>query len=96
MKTVSLDKVSKIKLGIEGIKGVHKQIPISKDDGTPSLTNQQNHWCSSAPFPTNTSSQGFSPSVLEDCHANALSFDVHVDSNDGGKVTCQRARSGLA
>jgi quercetin dioxygenase-like cupin family protein len=37
MKTVSLDKVPRIKLDIEGVKGVHKQIPISRDDGTSSF-----------------------------------------------------------
>ena len=37
MKTISLDKVPQKKLAMEGIKGVHKQVPISRDDGTPSF-----------------------------------------------------------
>jgi len=38
MHLSSLEKAEKIKLGIEGAKGVCKQIPISKADGTPTFS----------------------------------------------------------
>ncbi len=37
MKIISLDQVPKMKLDMEGAKGVHKQVAISRDDGTPSF-----------------------------------------------------------
>ena len=38
MKITSLDQVEKTKMMMEGAKDVWKQIPISKADGTPSLS----------------------------------------------------------
>ena len=35
MKIISLDKVKKAKVTMEGARDVFKQIPISKDDGSP-------------------------------------------------------------
>jgi len=35
MKVTRLDKIEKIKANMEGAKNVYKQIPISKDDGSP-------------------------------------------------------------
>ena len=35
MKITSLDKVEKIIPNMEGAKGLYKQVPISKDDGSP-------------------------------------------------------------
>ena len=35
MKITSLDKVEKIKVSMEGAKDVWKQVPISRDDGSP-------------------------------------------------------------
>jgi len=35
MKISGLDKVEKIKVNMEGAKNVYKQVPISKDDGSP-------------------------------------------------------------
>ena len=37
MKIISLDQVPKMKLDMQGTKGVHKQVSISRDDGTPSF-----------------------------------------------------------
>jgi len=37
MKIISLDQVPKLKLDMMGTKGVHKQVSISRDDGTPSF-----------------------------------------------------------
>lgn len=38
MHVISLGKVEKKKVDLEGAKGVQKQIPISKADGTPSYS----------------------------------------------------------
>lgn len=38
MHLSSLEKAKKIKLDMEGAKGVYKQIPISKEDGTPTFS----------------------------------------------------------
>jgi quercetin dioxygenase-like cupin family protein len=38
MKITHLDKVEKTEIIIEGAKGVWKQIPISKSDGTPAFS----------------------------------------------------------
>jgi quercetin dioxygenase-like cupin family protein len=38
MKITSLDKIEKTKMNMEGAKEAYKQIPISKADGTPSLS----------------------------------------------------------
>ena len=38
MKTISLDRVAKSKMAMEGAKDVYKQLPISKADGTPSFS----------------------------------------------------------
>jgi len=38
MKINSISKVEKVKLNIEGAKDTYKQIPISKNDGTPSFS----------------------------------------------------------
>jgi len=38
MKTCSLDEVKKVKPNMEGAEGIHKQVPISKDDGSPSFS----------------------------------------------------------
>ena len=35
MKIISLDKVEKIAVDMEGVMGAFKQVPISKDDGAP-------------------------------------------------------------
>ena len=35
MKTTTLEKLEKIKVTMEGAKDVWKQVPISKDDGSP-------------------------------------------------------------
>ncbi len=35
MKIVSLDELEKTKPDMEGAKGIYKQVPISKDDGSP-------------------------------------------------------------
>ena len=35
MKITCLDKITKIKVTLEGAKDVWKQVPISKDDGSP-------------------------------------------------------------
>jgi quercetin dioxygenase-like cupin family protein len=35
MKISSLDKIEKIKVNMEGAKEVYKQVPISKQDGSP-------------------------------------------------------------
>ena len=37
MKMCSLDEVKKIKPDMEGAAGIYKQVPISKDDGSPSF-----------------------------------------------------------
>jgi len=37
MKITSLDKVGKENPNMEGAKGVYKQVPISKEDGSPSF-----------------------------------------------------------
>ena len=37
MKISSLDKVKKVKPDMEGAEGIYKQVPISKDDGSPSF-----------------------------------------------------------
>jgi quercetin dioxygenase-like cupin family protein len=37
MKTIRLDETSKIKMQMEGAEKVFKQVPISKNDGTPSF-----------------------------------------------------------
>jgi quercetin dioxygenase-like cupin family protein len=38
MKITSLDKVEKTKMAMEGAKNTYKQIPISKSDGTPTVS----------------------------------------------------------
>jgi len=38
MHISSLDKVKKIKPDMDGAKGVYKQIPISREDGTPTFS----------------------------------------------------------
>jgi len=38
MKISGLDKVEKIKVNMEGAKNVYKQVPISKDDGSPAFS----------------------------------------------------------
>ncbi len=38
MKITSLDKVERTEMTMEGAKGVWKQIPISKSDGTPAFS----------------------------------------------------------
>ena len=38
MRITSLEKVKKIKPDMEGASGVFKQIPISREDGTPSFS----------------------------------------------------------
>jgi len=38
MKIISLDKVNKVKPYMEGADGIYKQVPISKDDGSPSFS----------------------------------------------------------
>ena len=38
MHISSLDKVKKIKPDMEGAEGVYKQIPISREDGTPTFS----------------------------------------------------------
>jgi quercetin dioxygenase-like cupin family protein len=38
MKTIQLDQVAKSIMTMEGAKDVYKQLPISKADGTPSLS----------------------------------------------------------
>ena len=38
MKITSLDKVEKMKVSMEGAKDVWKQVPISRDDGSPMFT----------------------------------------------------------
>ncbi len=35
MKVTSLDKVSKSKVDMEGAKNAYRQVPLSKDDGSP-------------------------------------------------------------
>ena len=35
MKTVNLDRIEKIKVAMEGARDVYKQLPLSKNDGTP-------------------------------------------------------------
>ena len=37
MKISSLDKAEKVKLNMEGAEGIYKQVPISKNDGSPSF-----------------------------------------------------------
>ena len=38
MKISNLEQCPKIKPNMEGAKGVYKQVPISKDDGTPTFS----------------------------------------------------------
>lgn len=38
MKITSLDKVKKIEMNMEGAHNVRKQVPLSKDDGTPTYS----------------------------------------------------------
>jgi quercetin dioxygenase-like cupin family protein len=38
MKITSLDKVEKTIPDMEGAQGIHKQVPISKDDGSPAFS----------------------------------------------------------
>jgi len=38
MKISSLDKVEKIKADMEGAKDVYKQLPISRQDGSPNFS----------------------------------------------------------
>jgi quercetin dioxygenase-like cupin family protein len=38
MYVTSLDKVEKTIIGMEGAKGVHKQIPLSRKDGAPTFS----------------------------------------------------------
>lgn len=38
MKVISLDQVEKVKVDLEGAKGASKQVPISANDGTPTLS----------------------------------------------------------
>lgn len=38
MKVTSLDKVAKVKVDEEGAKKVYKQVPLSKDDGSPTFS----------------------------------------------------------
>ncbi|MCX5799557.1 MAG: cupin domain-containing protein [Proteobacteria bacterium] len=38
MKITSLNKVNKVKMDMEGAKDTYKQIPISKNDGTPTFS----------------------------------------------------------
>jgi len=38
MKTISLDRVMKVKMALEGAQEVYKQIPLSKEDGTPAFS----------------------------------------------------------
>jgi quercetin dioxygenase-like cupin family protein len=38
MKITSLDKVEQIKMNMEGVKDVYKQVPISKNDGSPAYS----------------------------------------------------------
>lgn len=38
MKICSLEKVEKMKLNIEGAKNIYKQVPISRDDGSPEFS----------------------------------------------------------
>ena len=38
MKITNLDKVEKTKMTMEGAKDTYKQIPISKNDGTPTVS----------------------------------------------------------
>ena len=37
MKITSLDMVKRVKPDMEGAEGIYKQVPISRDDGTPSF-----------------------------------------------------------
>jgi len=38
MKIAGMDKIPKSKVTMEGSKGAHKQVPISKEDGTPAYS----------------------------------------------------------
>ena len=38
MRISGLDKVEKIKVNMEGAKNAYKQVPISKDDGSPAFS----------------------------------------------------------
>ena len=38
MKIAGLDEVKKVKPSMEGAEGIYKQVPISKDDGSPSFS----------------------------------------------------------
>ncbi len=38
MHITALEKVKKIKPNMEGAKGIYKQVPISKEDGTPTFS----------------------------------------------------------
>ena len=38
MKICSLNEVQKVKPNMEGAEGIYKQVPISKDDGSPSFS----------------------------------------------------------
>ncbi|OPY65558.1 MAG: Cupin domain protein [Syntrophorhabdaceae bacterium PtaU1.Bin034] len=38
MKITSLDRVEKVKMGMEGARDTYKQVPISRNDGAPSFS----------------------------------------------------------
>jgi quercetin dioxygenase-like cupin family protein len=38
MKITNLDKVEKVKMTMEGAKGTYKQMPVSKGDGSPTVS----------------------------------------------------------
>lgn len=72
MKITSLDKVEKVKMIMEGAKDTYKQIPISKNDGTPIVS-----------FRVFT----IKPGGYTPHHSHAFEHINYIISGDGALVT---------